>query len=206
MTDPTQEDPSKEQDDASKEQEGLSEEQSQPSTDEIDWAAALAEQAAGTLESNQAQGLADAADDWAAALAEQTAAETARQAAEAPAAVAAQPAPTVQSEATPAADTLFKPLVDSPNDAQADIEMIMDIPVQLTVELGRTRLTIRNILQLGQGSVVELDGLAGEPMDIFVNGYLIAQGEVVVVDEQYGIRVTDIITPADRINRLRSRR
>lgn len=206
MTDPTQEDPSKEQDDASKEQEGLSEEQSQPSTDEIDWAAALAEQAAGTLESNQAQGLADAADDWAAALAEQTAAETARQAAETPAAAAAQPAPTVQSEATPAAGTLFKPLVDSPNDAQADIEMIMDIPVQLTVELGRTRLTIRNILQLGQGSVVELDGLAGEPMDIFVNGYLIAQGEVVVVDEQYGIRVTDIITPADRINRLRSRR
>ena len=194
MTDPTQEDPSKEQDDAS--------------SDEIDWAAALAEQAAGTHQSNQAEGLAEAADDWAAALAEQTAAEAARQV-EAPAAAAAavqQPAPTVQASATSAADALFKPLIDSPNDAQADIDMIMDIPVQLTVELGRTRLTIRNILQLGQGSVVELDGLAGEPMDIFVNGYLIAQGEVVVVDEQYGIRVTDIITPSDRINRLRSRR
>ncbi len=194
MTDPTQEDPSKEQDDAS--------------SDEIDWAAALAEQAAGTHQSNQAEGLAEAADDWAAALAEQTAAEAARQV-EAPAAEAAavqQPAPTVQASATSAADALFKPLIDSPNDAQADIDMIMDIPVQLTVELGRTRLTIRNILQLGQGSVVELDGLAGEPMDIFVNGYLIAQGEVVVVDEQYGIRVTDIITPSDRINRLRSRR
>lgn len=194
MTDPTQEDPSKEQDDAS--------------SDEIDWAAALAEQAAGAHQSNQAEGLAEAADDWAAALAEQTAAEAARQV-EAPAAEAAavqQPAPTVQASATSAANALFKPLIDSPNDAQADIDMIMDIPVQLTVELGRTRLTIRNILQLGQGSVVELDGLAGEPMDIFVNGYLIAQGEVVVVDEQYGIRVTDIITPSDRINRLRSRR
>src|SRR5690606_6488006 len=102
------------------------------------------------------------------------------------------------------ATNVFRPLVDNASDANSDIEMIMDIPVQLTVELGRTRLTIRNILQLGQGSVVELDGLAGEPMDIFVNGYLIAQG--VVVDEKYGIRVTDIITPADRINRLRSRR
>lgn len=196
MTDPTQEDPSKEQDDAS--------------SDEIDWAAALAEQAAGTHQSNQAEGLAEAADDWAAALAEQTAAEAARQveapAAASEAAATQQAAPTVQASATSAADALFKPLIDSPNDAQADIDMIMDIPVQLTVELGRTRLTIRNILQLGQGSVVELDGLAGEPMDIFVNGYLIAQGEVVVVDEQYGIRVTDIITPADRINRLRSRR
>lgn len=195
MTDPTQEDPSKEQDDAS--------------TDDIDWAAALAEQAAGTHQSNQAEGLAEAADDWAAALAEQTAAESARQP-DAPAAATtaagSQAAPTVQASAAPAAESLFKPLIDSPNDTQADIDMIMDIPVQLTVELGRTRLTIRNILQLGQGSVVELDGLAGEPMDIFVNGYLIAQGEVVVVDEQYGIRVTDIITPADRINRLRSRR
>src|SRR5690606_30892453 len=119
-------------------------------------------------------------------------------------AAGSQAAPTVQASAAPAAESLFKPLIDSPNDTQADIDMIMDIPVQLTVELGRTRLTIRNILQLGQGSVVELDGLAGEPMDIFVNGYLIAQGEVVVVDEQYGIRVTDIITPSDRINRLRS--
>ena len=188
MTDPTQ-DPSK--DDAS--------------ADDIDWSAAMAEQAAGH-QSNQAEGLSDAADDWAAALAEQTAAETAQQtAAPQEASKQSQQAATVQASAQPAAAGLFKPLVDSPSDAQSDIEMIMDIPVQLTVELGRTRLTIRNILQLGQGSVVELDGLAGEPMDIFVNGYLIAQGEVVVVDEKYGIRVTDIITPADRINRLRSR-
>lgn len=188
MTDPTQ-DPSK-KDDAS--------------DDDIDWAAAMAEQAAGT-QSNQAEGLAEAADDWAAALAEQTAAETAQQTAAEPQAGQAEEA-TVQSSGEPAAAGLFKPLVDTPSDAHSDIDMIMDIPVQLTVELGRTRLTIRNILQLGQGSVVELDGLAGEPMDIFVNGYLIAQGEVVVVDDKYGIRVTDIITPADRINRLRSRR
>lgn len=185
MTDPTQ-DPSK--DDAP--------------ADEIDWAAAMAEQASGH-QSNQAEGLAEAADDWAAALAEQTAAGAAQQAA-APAATAAAAAGTATS-AQPAGG-LFKPLVDAPSEGGSDIDLIMDIPVQLTVELGRTRLTIRNILQLGQGSVVELDGLAGEPMDIFVNGYLIAQGEVVVVDEKYGIRVTDIITPADRINRLRSRR
>ncbi len=101
---------------------------------------------------------------------------------------------------------MFQPLTSSGIEGNSDIDMIMDIPVQLTVELGRTRLTIKNILQLGQGSVVELDGLAGEPMDIFVNGYLIAQGEVVVVDEKYGIRVTDIVTPSDRISRLNSRR
>src|SRR5690606_13808337 len=154
MTDPTQ-DPNK--DDAL--------------ADEIDWAAAMAEQAAGTNQSNQAEGLAEAADDWAAALAEQAAAEASQPAA-APAAAASQPA----------AAGIFKPRNASHSDAHGDIDMIMDIPVQLTVELGRTRLTIRNILQLGQGSVVELDGLAGEPMDIFVNGYLIAQGEVVVVD------------------------
>lgn len=157
------------------------------SAPEDDWAAAMAEQQAG--HSNQAQGLSQPAeDDWAAALAEQTAAST--------------PA----GEPTPAAGNLFQPIHQSHEGAGSDIDMIMDIPVQLSVELGRTRLTIKNILQLGQGSVVELDGLAGEPLDIYVNGYLIAQGEVVVVDEKYGIRVTDIITPSDRIQRLNGRR
>ena len=85
---------------------------------------------------------------------------------------------------------------------QNDIEMIMDIPVQLTVQLGRTKIAIKNLLQLAQGSVVELDGLAGEPMDVLVNGYLIAQGEVVVVNEKFGIRLTDIITPSERIRKL----
>jgi len=83
-----------------------------------------------------------------------------------------------------------------------DIDMILDIPVQLTVELGRTKLPIKNLLQLAQGSVVELDGLAGEPMDVLVNGCLIAQGEVVVVNEKFGIRLTDVITPSERIKRL----
>ncbi|GAA5234017.1 flagellar motor switch protein FliN [Verticiella sediminum] len=126
-----------------------------------------------------------AEDDWASALAEQTA-------------------------ATQAAQAVFQPLERTPAPEPAggggpDIDRIMDVPVQLTVELGRTRLTIKNLLQLQQGSVVELDGLAGEPMDIYVNGYLIAQGEVVVVEERYGIRLTDIITPSERISRLNRR-
>jgi flagellar motor switch protein FliN/FliY len=145
-----------------------------------DWASALAEQNAGKAPATQADGLREGASDWASALAEQTAASATGQ--------------------------VFKPLASGAVSGDSDIDMIMDIPVQLSVELGRTRLTIKNILQLGQGSVVELEGLAGEPMDIFVNGYLIAQGEVVVVDDKYGIRLTDIITPADRLNRLNTRR
>jgi flagellar motor switch protein FliN/FliY len=83
-----------------------------------------------------------------------------------------------------------------------DLSMILDIPVQLTVELGRTRIPIKQILQLAQGSVVELETLAGEPMDVLVNGYLIAQGEVVVVNDKFGIRLTDIVTPSERMRRL----
>ena len=86
--------------------------------------------------------------------------------------------------------------------ASNDIDLILDIPVQLTVELGRTKIPIRHILQLAQGSVVELDGLAGEPMDVLVNGCLIAQGEVVVVNEKFGIRLTDIVTPSERVRKL----
>ena len=134
-----------------------------------------------------------AEDDWGAALAEQ--------AATAPAAAAAStPAP------VPAAANVFEPLARgvsaTAGDASHDIDLILDIPVQLTVELGRTRIPIKNILQLAQGSVVELEGLAGEPMDVLVNGCLIAQGEVVVVNEKFGIRLTDIITPSERIRRL----
>lgn len=173
---------------------------------DVDWAAAMSEQASGSQAglSNQAEGLAQEVDDWASALAEQTAAEAqASTPVAAPAAEASKQTGAAPEQAVP---HMFPPLMDSSIEGHSDIDMIMDIPVQLTVELGRTRMTIKNILQLGQGSVVELDGLAGEPMDIFVNGYLIAQGEVVVVDEKYGIRVTDIITPSDRINRLNSRR
>lgn len=159
-----------------------------------DWAAAMAEQQSHSSQPTQASGLETGADDWASALAEQTAAT--------PTAEPTVPAP----DTAPVGQQVFQPLDSSVVSGNSDIDMIMDIPVQLSVELGRTRLTIKNILQLGQGSVVELEGLAGEPMDIFVNGYLIAQGEVVVVDEKYGIRVTDIITPADRLNRLNSKR
>jgi flagellar motor switch protein FliN/FliY len=84
----------------------------------------------------------------------------------------------------------------------SDIQMVLDIPVQLSVELGRTKVPIKYILQLAQGSIVELDALAGEPMDVLVNGYLIAQGEVVVVNEKFGIRLTDIVTPSERMRRV----
>lgn len=173
-----------------------------------DWAEALAEQTAkSTPAATQAEGLQNS-DDWAAALAEQSAASAPAPAAAAP--VAAAPAAAAPAPAKPAAQsaakTVFQPLSAQSDGVSADIDLIMDVPVQLTVELGRTRLTIKNLLQLGQGSVVELDGLAGEPMDIFVNGYLIAQGEVVVVEDRYGIRLTDIITPSERINRLNTRR
>jgi flagellar motor switch protein FliN/FliY len=83
-----------------------------------------------------------------------------------------------------------------------DIDMILDIPVTLTVELGRTRIPIKSILQLAQGSVVELETMAGEPMDVLVNGCLIAQGEVVVVNDKFGIRLTDVVTPSERLRRL----
>jgi flagellar motor switch protein FliN/FliY len=120
-------------------------------------------------------------DDWASALAEQNG-----------------------NEATPtAAAGVFQPLSKTTSSAtRNDIDMILDIPVQMTVELGRTKIAIRNLLQLAQGSVVELDGLAGEPMDVLVNGCLIAQGEVVVVNDKFGIRLTDIITPSERIRKL----
>ena len=105
--------------------------------------------------------------------------------------------------ADPSSGSVFQELTSPQKVAvHNDIDMIMDIPVQLTVQLGRTKIAIKNLLQLAQGSVVELDGLAGEPMDVLVNGYLIAQGEVVVVNEKFGIRLTDIITPSERIRKL----
>ncbi len=119
-------------------------------------------------------------DDWAAAMAEQA------------------------TPAAAAAPEIFKELAGNPAGGALsnDIDFILDIPVLLTVELGRTKIAIKNLLQLAQGSVVELDGLAGEPMDVLVNGCLIAQGEVVVVNDKFGVRLTDIITPAERIRKL----
>jgi flagellar motor switch protein FliN/FliY len=101
-------------------------------------------------------------------------------------------------------DSIFKDLSGQSikNESNQDIEFILDIPVLLTVELGRTKIVIKNLLQLTQGSVIELNGMAGEPMDVLVNGCLIAQGEVVVVNEKFGIRLTDITSPAERIKKL----
>jgi flagellar motor switch protein FliN/FliY len=84
-----------------------------------------------------------------------------------------------------------------------NLDVILDVPVTLSMEVGRTRIPIRNLLQLNQGSVVELDRAAGEPLDVFVNGTLVAHGEVVVVNEKFGIRLTDVISPAERIRKLK---
>lgn len=127
------------------------------------------------------------ADDWEAALAEQGPVE-----AEAPPAPAPQRASFAQLQPDSA-----------PGEAVPEqLDLVMDIPVTLSVELGRTKIQIRELLQLAQGSVVDLDRLAGEPMDVLVNGYLIAQGEVVVVNDKFGVRLTDIITPSERIRKL----
>lgn len=132
-----------------------------------------------------------AAADWAAALSESAGSRE----------LASEVTAAADSVA-PAAFTNFAASGTAAPGAGNDINMILDIPVQLTVELGRTRIPIKNILQLAQGSVVELETLAGEPMDVLVNGYLIAQGEVVVVNDKFGIRLTDIVTPSERMRRL----
>jgi len=146
---------------------------------EADWGDAMAEQAAS--EEKPAEGEAD----WGDAMAEQASSD------------GAMPATTAEAQ-------VFSELSGKgiETDTENDIDFILDIPVQLTVELGRTKIAIKNLLQLAQGSVVELDGLAGEPMDVLVNGCLIAQGEVVVVNDKFGIRLTDIITPAERIRKI----
>jgi flagellar motor switch protein FliN len=143
---------------------------------EADWGDAMAEQAAAEVGGEA---------DWGDAMAEQSASENA---------VAASKAET----------QVFTELSGKniETNTENDIDFILDIPVQLTVELGRTKIAIKNLLQLAQGSVVELDGMAGEPMDVLVNGCLIAQGEVVVVNDKFGIRLTDIITPAERIRKI----
>lgn len=122
------------------------------------------------------------ADDWAAAMAEQAEAEEAM----------ANPLAYEELSADPKKNTL-----------NPDLDVILDIPVTISMEVGRTSITIRNLLQLNQGSVIELDRLAGEPLDVLVNGTLIAHGEVVVVNEKFGIRMTDVISPAERIKKLR---
>ena len=123
------------------------------------------------------------ADDWAAAMAEQAEVDEA----------AASPVTFDELK-----DEVLRQPAGSP-----DLDVILDIPVSISMEVGRTSITIRNLLQLNQGSVIELDRLAGEPLDVLVNGTLIAHGEVVVVNDKFGIRLTDVISQIERIKKLR---
>lgn len=105
---------------------------------------------------------------------------------------------------TDAARAAFDALTpDTAGAADLNLDVILDVPVTLSLEVGRTKIPIRNLLQLNQGSVVELERGAGEPLDVFVNGTLIAQGEVVVVNDRFGVRLTDVVSPSERIKRLR---
>lgn len=128
---------------------------------------------------------------WSASLAEQAEAEA--KAKNAPPPSAAKPGQIFQS---------LSDLSNAAGENPHGLDFIMDIPVQITVELGRTKMTIKDLLQLAQGSVIELNGMAGEPMDVLVNGCLIAQGEVVVVNDKFGIRLTNITSAAERIKKL----
>ena len=126
----------------------------------------------------------EAGDDWGDALAEQQSAESDND------------LPTAEFDGLDVGG-------NSIADEEANLDVILDIPVTISMEIGRTCISIRNLLQLNQGSVVELDRLAGEPMDVLVNGTLIAHGEVVVVNEKFGIRLTDVISPSERVKKLR---
>ena len=127
-------------------------------------------------------GEAAAADDWAAALQEQAEVESGVEKAELRDLVPNEHGPTIE---------------------ESSLDVILDIPVTISMEVGRTHISIRNLLQLNQGSVVELDRLAGEPLDVMVNGMLVAHGEVVVVNEKFGIRLTDVISPSERVKKLK---
>lgn len=143
---------------------------------------AMADEWAAALEDQDASGGSDVDDIWAEALADQG----------------------IEPDADAVAfdelhdDSLPSQLSDNP-----DLDVILDIPVSLSMEVGSTEIAIRNLLQLSQGSVIELDRMAGEPLDVKVNGTLIAHGEVVVVNDRFGIRLTDVVSPSERIRKLR---
>ncbi len=121
-------------------------------------------------------------------------------------AAAVQASATQQEKADDYERAAFKKLNASSNQlttGEANLDVILDIPVTLSMEIGRTELPIHSLLQLNQGSVVELDRLAGEPLDVLINGTLIAHGEVVVVNEKFGIRLTDVVSPAERVKNLK---
>jgi len=142
----------------------------------------------------------DNQDEWAAALEEQGAAETE----EDPWAAALEEQADAEQAASPAPITQLDDDAKPRNPASdIDLDMVLDIPVTISMEIGRTKINVRNLLQLSQGSVVELDRLAGEPMDVLVNDTLIAHGEVVVVNDKFGIRLTDVISAEERIKKLK---
>lgn len=155
-----------------------------------DWAAAMEEQADSDVPTASGG---EAADDWGAAMEEQADSDV----------------PTASGAAVQDNDDVeraeFQDLSNSTAlcGTETNMDVILDIPVTISMEIGRTEISIQNLLQLNQGSVVELDRLAGEPMDVLVNGTLIAHGEVVVVNEKFGIRLTDVISPAERVKKLR---
>ncbi len=147
-----------------------------------DWAAAMAEQA-----SEESAGEATSAEaDWGDALAEQASAEAGT-------ADKVEQAPMENLQAEESGETL----------EDVSLDVILDIPVNISLQIGSSKISIRNLLKLNQGSVVELERLAGEPLDVMVNGTLIAHGEVVVVNEKYGIRLTDVISAQERIKKLK---
>lgn len=125
----------------------------------------------------------DGMDAWAEAMAEQAEVESGAQAVE--------------------MDTFDTRVAQEGKENPINLEVLMDVPVTISMEIGRTSINIRSLLQLNQGSIIELDRLAGEPLDVLVNGTLIARGEVVVVNEKFGIRLTDVISPAERLKKLR---
>jgi flagellar motor switch protein FliN/FliY len=148
--------------------------------DGADWGDALEEQAEGEASAAGVETETEAGDsaDWGDALDEQANAEAAS----------------------------FDQVSDNgipSSDSELNLDVILDVPVTVSMEVGNTKISIRNLLQLNQGSVIELDRLAGEPMDVLVNGTLIARGEVVVVNDKFGLRLTDIISPAERVKKLK---
>lgn len=154
----------------------------------------------------------DADADWGAAMQEQGESDVGTQADKAQEQAQAQAQEQVQAQAQAVVEedyerAEFKDLSGNSNQLtntiETNLDVILDIPVTLSMEIGRTELPINSLLQLNQGSVVELDRLAGEPMDVLINGTLIAHGEVVVINEKFGIRLTDVISPAERVKKLK---
>jgi len=143
---------------------------------------AMADEWAAALEDQEASGGSDVDDVWAQAMAEQ----------------GMDP----ETEAVGLNELVDDSRPRAPSD-NPDLDVILDIPVSLSMEVGSTEIAIRNLLQLSQGSVIELDRMAGEPLDVRVNGTLIAHGEVVVVNDRFGIRLTDVVSPSERIRKLR---